>query len=289
MCFGKRIQYDRTQFEIEKKRLKRYIGKDLDVVIPQGVEIICDRAFLGNLRIRSVEIPEGVTIIDGDSERYGAFQNCPMLTKVKLPSSLWMIEYHCFQGCGNLTDINLESVKYILSQAFIGCNLKTVELGKSIKRIAKDAFAPHTMFSVPDLSVWFNLTEAPENYMLSVNGQILEELRLPGGLQSIKENPFSQCSSIRKIICNPELKSIESWAFSCENLQEVVLNEGLESIGKNAFRRAKLKELYIPRTVVEIAGDAFNCKIEKLKIPSVYQSRIYSIIGTKPNEVIFYD
>ena len=72
-----------SDFEINKGVLKKYIGSDEDVVIPDGVSSISDGAFCAVWKLKSVTIPDGVQRI-GKS----AFGSCEKLTEITFPKSV---------------------------------------------------------------------------------------------------------------------------------------------------------------------------------------------------------
>ena len=76
-------------FQIENGVLKKYTGKDKDVVIPE--------TRIGN----------------------GAFEDCKSLTSVTIPDGVTKIDEYAFRGCENLTSITIpDSVTYIGEDAF---------------------------------------------------------------------------------------------------------------------------------------------------------------------------
>ena len=90
--------------------LRSYKGSAADVVIPaevNGLPVtqIGDSAFTQNDMLRSVVIPEGVTIIGKE-----AIKSCYRLETVVLPRSLHTIRDNAFRSCSSLTSINLEYV-----------------------------------------------------------------------------------------------------------------------------------------------------------------------------------
>ena len=86
--------------DIENGVLKYYKGSDEDVVIPEGVTAIGDKAFYYNSGIKSVLIPEGVTSI-GKS----AFYSCSKLRSVKIPGSVLSIGRDAFNAFYNTDKI----------------------------------------------------------------------------------------------------------------------------------------------------------------------------------------
>lgn len=83
-----------------------------------------------------VYISDGTCVIDN-----GSFALKKNLKKVHLPKNIDIIPSSCFFGCENLTDINLENVKEIQSNAFCKCtNLKNIKLSDKLKLVDFKAF-----------------------------------------------------------------------------------------------------------------------------------------------------
>ena len=100
-------------FEIENV-LVRYKGDGKDVVIPDGVTIICDEAFRGCTSLVSLVIPCGVTEIG-----IGAFMQCRQCSSVTIP----------------------DSVRVIGSDAFFDCGLSSISIPSSLEELGSSAFA----------------------------------------------------------------------------------------------------------------------------------------------------
>ena len=78
-----------------------------EAVIPDTVEgvpvvEVGVRAFGSCINLRSVELPDSVTVIEAF-----AFDNCGSLNSVKMPKNLEKIESWAFWGCGNLSSIEI--------------------------------------------------------------------------------------------------------------------------------------------------------------------------------------
>ena len=108
----------KQEFVITKKGvLTKYNGPGGDVVIPEGVKAIGERAFYGCKSLESVTIPEGVTEIGGF-----AFRGCTGLRKVAVPESVKTIGRYAFGDCESLKNVTIPGrVEEIDKFAFHGC------------------------------------------------------------------------------------------------------------------------------------------------------------------------
>ena len=148
-CFslvGKRYLHGDFVFMIEKDHavLKEYTGTSEIVKIPKK---IADRpvteigynAFEGNLKIREVEFPSSMRIIQNH-----AFDHCSNLEKIKFNGCLDEISYRAFGGCEKLTELEVfpNSKTRFCSWAFESCsNLKTVNVNNAPITLEGYAFA----------------------------------------------------------------------------------------------------------------------------------------------------
>ena len=105
-------------FEIKDGELIKYLGKGGDIIIPDGVTSIGNRAFFLCKHMLSVSIPDSVTSI-GDF----AFHDCFNLLSVNIPDSVTSIGEGAFFSCSSLLSVNIpDSVTSIGSSAFSFCS-----------------------------------------------------------------------------------------------------------------------------------------------------------------------
>ena len=83
-------------FIIKNGVLTEYVGRKTDVVVPDGVAVIGEKAFFMQ-NIRSVVLPQGVKTVMNS-----AFSFCRELVSVQLPPGLVEIGACAFMNCVSL-------------------------------------------------------------------------------------------------------------------------------------------------------------------------------------------
>ncbi len=165
-----------SDFLIENGVLKKYAGPGGDVVVPEGVTKIDFGAFYDCETMRSVFLPEGVTLIDGLNYgalfHHGAFTNCRNLEQVSFPKSLQWICAYAFMKCISLKRLILpDGLKEIGVGAFCWCgSLEEVSVPKTVSNVCDGAF--------------FNCKK-------------LTCLNLPEGLTNVGDQALSGCTALR--------------------------------------------------------------------------------------------
>ena len=148
-------------------------------------------------RIYTIEIGEGITLIDG-----GAFEHCLRLQSVTLPESLETVEDYAFSDCISLVSIDLPDGIINLGEGVFkdDINLKNVELPKSISELKKDTFK---------------------------GCRTLETIKLPADLRYVREGAFSGCINLTSIELPVDTRTVSEDAFSdCTNLTYIVAPDG---------------------------------------------------------------
>ncbi|MCQ2215901.1 MAG: leucine-rich repeat domain-containing protein [Bacteroidales bacterium] len=263
------------------------------VDIPSSVTSIYGGAFSGCSGLTSVEIPSRVTEI-GD----GAFSGCSGLTSITIPPSVTSIGGGAFEGCDNLTFNTHFNAKYlgnkdnpylalieatskeitqckvssetklICSDAFKNCNILTsVDIPSSVISIGSSAFSGCNITRIDytgTLEEWcnkqWNLNYISSSYDLYINGNKVEEVKIPSSVTSVGYRVFSGCRSLTSVEIPSSVTKIGNYAFSgCSGLTSVEIPSSVTSIGSYAFSRCiGLTSVEIPSSVTSIGVRVFE-------------------------------
>mgnify|MGYP003293555735 CR=1 FL=1 len=271
------------------------------VLIEEGVTNIVWGAFSGLTNVTSVTIPASVSDID----EY-AFPDCSSLTalhvdpenaeytsvdgvlytkdKTKLvkypdnkegteyviPASVEFIEYNAFQGCNNLSAINVEAgnTEYASEDGVLFSKSKErlirYPVNKSeteyvvpdgVESLAFAAFYDNdhlTAITLPDSGAWIGVDAF-------YDCQGLTSIAIPEGIRGIENSAFRRCENLTTVTIHGSITRIESNVFAgCKSLTAITLPETVESIGENAFEGCtSLTSINIPDTVTSIEYRAF--------------------------------
>ena len=218
-----------------------------DIVIPDTVKIIGDRAFCRCEQLISVNIPKSLERIGCMAFLYTPFEtalgddefiiiNNSILYKyngtsdsVTIPDGITCIGGYGFYENG-LTDIAIpNSVKYIETQAFASCkNLKSVTI-PAAEYIGDSAFSYCDKLQTADITS-----------------------------KIVGNSAFYNCTSLVDISLNKTQRMGNTVFRSCIALQSVALPDTLTIIGNNVFHGSGLTEIDIPAGVSEIYSETFK-------------------------------
>ena len=190
-------------------------AKSSDIIIPESIEIIGERAFEGCVNVNSITMSDHVTTLAP-----GAFEGCENLKKITLSSNIDSIGSNAFRECKTLESFDFpENITNISDHIFYGCTgLKSVTMSDNVITIGIEAF-------------W--------------NCNILKDMELSKNIISIGDYAFTSCISWANNITLEKVVSIGEWAFwGCGN-EELVLGAKLKEIGNAAFvNMLELKVVY---------------------------------------------
>ena len=133
-------------------------------------------------------------------------------------------------------------IQAIQSEAFASCDLTSITIPDSVKKIGTRCFEGCTG---------------------------LTKVVLPSGLKVIDEYVFRECSSLEEIVIPDSVTKIAKGAFmGCGSLSKVVLPKKLKTIGEYAFSNCKIETLDFPVSLERVEKDAFlECPFTKLRVP----------------------
>ncbi len=216
-----------------------YIGNDLpnleEVQWEKGIRVIGSGSFSNCKYLKTMELPETVTVIGG-----GAFHGSG-ITQLKIPERVKRLDEYVFEDCYNLTSITLpEGLVSIGDNAFYSCGkLEEIYIPSTVEKIGCDCFNDCNKLK----SVIFEKNIQQETQLKQIGEGAFEDctalktIRLPYGLDKIESSMFRACHGMQGVIDIPDsVSKIEEKAFyNCYNLQAVVLPANIQQIEQDAF------------------------------------------------------
>ncbi len=192
------------------------------VTIPNSVTSICEDAFYNTgiyedksnwdngvlyidnclIKAKSDVVKDSYTIKKGTRIiGEAAFYNCSGLTSVTIPNSVTSIGKDAFNGCWGLTKVN-----------YLGTVDKWVEIN-FVRSYSNPTYYTQDLY---------------------INNELLTDVKITTA-DSIKNNAFNNCKSIKSVKIGNSVTSIESAFFGCSGLTSVTIPNSVTTIGAGAF------------------------------------------------------
>ncbi len=286
--------------------------KVTNLIIPDGVTYISNRAFGGYKGLTSVTIPNSVTSI----EDY-AFAGCSGLAYVTIPNSVTSVGGGAFNGTAWLdnqpnglvyagkvaykykgempanTRISIQNgTSLIADDAFYGCSgLTSITIPNSVTSIGKESFSGCS--GLTSITIPNSVISIGDGAFSGCSGLLF--IAIPNRMTSISSSAFRNCSSLASVTIPNSVASIGSSAFAdCSSLASVTIPNSVTTIDYSAFAGcSSLTSVTIPNSVTTIGGEVFrSCTdLESIKVESgnlKYDSRndCNAIIETSSNLII---
>lgn len=267
--------------------LEKYLGNDIDVIIPDDVFEISNEAFKECRQLTSIKLSSNVEvahIIDCDKlnkiEVNAGIKklfvhNCPMISDIELPFG---IEEFGFARSGIRSITIPASVKNIKARAFEECkSLQTVVLPDSVEAIEWRAF--------------YRCAE-------------LKSINLSDNIHTLGKEAFRQCEKLENIHISSKISVLPAGVFQeCHSLTEVVIPFGVTRLegadgdsgwysSTGAFMECKnLKKVALPDSITFMHGHSFmGCKsLNELVMSNTLYDRYahrLTTLGDKHNSYI---
>lgn len=225
-----------------------FTGKEADqlsqenrgaVVIPDGKEKVCARAFDGNKNVTSISVPGSVKTIGSR-----AFADCTNLRKVELAEGVEEIEGNVFTNCASLTELTIpDSVRDLYGWAFYHfTGLRTPVYNRSGTILyCYPCTSQDKVFTIPGRVERINPAAFLENHYL-------EEVIFPPGMKTLGYRSFLDCD-IRKLTIPESVTKIESDAIrDCKSLEKIIVLGEDTIIEEGAFNGCPLEmEIITPK------------------------------------------
>jgi len=195
-----------------------------------------------------------------NSLNYGGLRK-PLLTSLKLPSTLEVIGSDGFSGCSGLTSITIPpTVTTIGWSAFEGCSgLTSIAIPPSVTDINKYAFSYCS--GLTEVSIPTSMTSISTGMFQGCSG--LTSLTIPSSVTRIGNSAFTLCIGLTSLVIPPSVESIGNIAFfGCKNLTSIYSYRPVPINTANSFDdviKSKCK-LYVP-----FGSEALNAATEEWK------------------------
>ena len=266
---------------IDKRQGELILGCS-QTIIPTEAKFISEYAFFNNKKLKSINIPEGISYIMRE-----AFDGCENLEEVTLSSSVDFIGENQFARC-NLKHIYIPDGITKLNGTFTdNANLSVVTGGKNLIEIGNSTFSgcPIDSFTIGN-----KVETIGDAFERCYN---LKSIVIPKNVTSIGRYAFYECHSLESMSVEEEntvydsrdtcnaiietatdkmvagcknttfpngLRSIADYCFwNCHDLRELNLPNSLEEIGNHTFYMCQgLQHVTLPNSLTHLGNGAFS-------------------------------
>ncbi|MGI6216057.1 MAG: leucine-rich repeat domain-containing protein [Coriobacteriales bacterium] len=252
------------------KTLLRCAVRESRCTVASGTEAIASEAFAYNTMLEEIVLPEGLETIE---ER--AFSGSA-LKQISMPSSLRKICARAFSNCHSLKEVELnEGLELIGDSAFSGCDqLKNVLIPKTVKEIHVSSFTharnnSEGRISIDSENPCFLLDRGEVLYrrledgleLMGEMGKVSGTYRVVAGTRRIEDAAFRFNQTLLEVVLPEGLEKIGDFAFKgCDNLRCANFPSTIKSIGNEAFLSTNLESIHIPASLSSIGELAFSCR-----------------------------
>ena len=192
--------------------------------------------YLNGKLVQDLVIPNSVEYIKDK-----AFENCNALTSVTIPNSVAGIGYNTFSGCTGLKRIEINCATINSTFAGFSC-IKEVVIGNSVTKIGSYAFMGCT--GLTSITIPNSVTSIETQAFDGCTG--LKSVTIGNGVTKIGSYAFSDCTGLTDVEIPNSVTSIEKRTFyNCFRLTNLTIGNSVKSIGERALYNCdKLRSIY---------------------------------------------
>lgn len=245
------------------------------VILPDTVTYIADEAFYDDddwssqtySELREIVLPQSLKTI---GER--AFYNNAYLQKIEIPASVTEIGEGAFAACTNLSSIVFKGENTFLHGGAFGARAGNVgsfagELDELYDNWLYDDSASDFLVWQGQLLAYKGTSKTPviPGSVKTIGaeafwGADITGVNIPSGVQEIGSYAFYRCEALTAADIPGSAALIGDNAFSgCKALKSLTLHEGLKTLGYSAFRDCEaLTSVVLPEGLTECMGCVFN-------------------------------
>lgn len=169
------------------------------------------------------------------------FQN----STLQVPAGFKNIRVRAFKGSELDRVVLPETIERIGREAFVECNLTSINFPASLTRLDDNAFSGSSIV-VAQFDANSQIEEISDDCFAYC--EKLQNVQLPDILQSIGQQAFLKCPKLQSINFPRTLQRIESWAFdACSGLQlHLEFTNSLQRIESEAFHGSGILSVRFP-------------------------------------------
>ena len=186
------------------------------------------------------------------------FEGCSNLTSINLPSSITSLGSSCFSGCSSLTSINLPSnITSLGFSCFSGCgSLTSIKLPSNITSLGSSCFLGCS--SLASIELPSGITSFGRRCFFNCHN--LKSVYLTDGITSLGESCFESCSSLTSINLPSSITSLGSSCFrGCGSLTSINLPSSITSLGSSCFSGcSSLTSINLPSNITSLGPSCFE-------------------------------
>lgn len=247
-------------------------SKLTEISFPRSLSKIGDYCFTNCLNIETLDIPGAIVEIGS-----GSFSGLSNLREVTFHDGLESIAALAFNGCPLLTQLILPSTLKNMQYSFQGSTLEHLEMGGDGALFKTSGSTYINNISAKNTVIRGGTID---NGAFYGNGTI-ENLILDGDVKWNGSGQFNSCSKLSNISLESGITSIPDNCFSgCAILDNVILLDSITQLGRSAFSGcSSLNSITLSKNIASIPDSCFSsCGFEEFSIPD--DSKIESIGNT---------